>query len=114
MKTIIYHNPRCSKSREALQLLIDRNENIDIVEYLKNPPSESELQSIVKKLKINPLQLVRVSETLFKEKYKDKVYSDEQWIKIMAENPVLIERPIVIKENKAVIGRPPVLVVDIL
>ena len=114
MKTIIYHNPRCSKSRETLELLKEHGEQIEIVEYLKNTPSEKELGEIISKLGIKPELLVRKSETLYKEKFAGKTFTDKQWIKILSENPVLIERPVVVKGNKAVIGRPPQNIIDIL
>jgi len=99
------HNPRCTKSRQALAILTESGENPEIIEYLKNPPTIEELQDIITKLKIKPEDLVRKKEPLFIENYKGKTCTDKQWIKILSENPVLIERPILIKGNKAVIGR---------
>lgn len=99
------HNPRCTKSRQALEILTESGENPEIIEYLKNPLSIEELQDIITKLKIKPEDLVRKKEPLFIENYKGKTFTDKQWIKILSENPVLIERPILIKDNKAVIGR---------
>lgn len=104
---IIYHNPRCSKSRETLQIIQDKGMDVEVIEYLKHPLSENELKTILKKLGMKAEDIVRKSETLYKENYKDKKISEEQWLKILAENPVLIERPIVVKGNKAVLGRPP-------
>lgn len=103
----IYHNPRCSKSRQTLQLINDAGSKAEIVEYLKTPPDEKELKSLVQKLGIRAEDLVRKNEDLYKEKYKGKAYSEEEWLKILAENPKLIERPIVVKDSKAVLGRPP-------
>jgi arsenate reductase len=114
MKTVIYYNPRCSKCREALCLLEEKGEKVEIIEYLKDTPTQKELIEVIKKLKIKPEDLVRKSEELYKDKYADKKLTGRQWIKIMADNPILIERPIVIKGGKAIIGRPPQLVVDIL
>lgn len=114
MKTIIYHNNRCGKSRCALEILNDKKEKYEVVEYLKNPPTAAELKKIVEMLGISPLELIRKGEDIFKEKYKDKKLSDTGWIKAMAENPILIERPIVIKNGKAVVGRPPEKILDIL
>lgn len=113
MKTIIYHNPRCSKSREALDLLRQKDENIEIREYLKTPPSKKELQDLVKLLGIRPEQLIRKNEAIYNT-FKDKSFSGEEWIDIMVAHPVLIERPVVIKNNKAVIGRPVQLVIDLI
>jgi arsenate reductase len=102
----IYHNNRCSKSRCALDLLNESGQPFEIIDYLKNPPSEAELTELLKKLNRKPEEVIRKSEPLFKEKFADKSFSDAEWIKIMAENPILIERPIVVKDDKAVIGRP--------
>ena len=105
--TKIYHNPRCGKSRQTLKLLQEQDEPLEIVEYLKNQPTTEELREIVTKLGIRPGELVRKGESIFKEQYKGKDLSDDQWIAAMVENPILIERPIVIKGDQAVIGRPP-------
>lgn len=102
---IIYHNPRCTKSRETLALI--EKQKPEIVEYLKTPPSATELKSLLKKLGLNVQEIIRKKEPLFIEKYKDKKLSDEKWMEVLVKNPVLIERPIVVKGNKAVIGRPP-------
>lgn len=102
----IYHNARCSKSREGLQLLNDSGENFEVREYLKEPVSEEELTDLVDKLGIAPIELVRTQEKLWKENYKSRDLSDKELIRVMAENPKLIERPIVVKGNSAVIGRP--------
>ena len=114
IKTTIFHNPRCSKSRETLQLLHDNKCDIEVVEYLKTELSFNEIQTLIQQLGITPKQLIRTSESIFKELFKDKSLSDQQWIQAMVDYSVLIERPIVIHGNKAVIGRPPVLVLDIL
>ena len=103
----IYHNPRCSKSRQGLKILQDAGKDVEIIEYLKTPPSVDELKDIVKKLGIPAEKLVRKNEAIFKEKFKGKSFTDDEWIKIMAENPKLIERPIVVDGDKAVLGRPP-------
>ncbi|WP_109301169.1 arsenate reductase (glutaredoxin) [Aquimarina sp. AU474] len=112
--TTIYHNPRCTKSRETLAILEAQNEKITIVKYLETPLTSEELSGIIKLLGIKPMELVRKNEVIWKENYKGKDFSDKEVIQIMSENPKLIERPIVIKGNKAVIGRPPQKVVDIL
>lgn len=103
----IYHNPACSKSRETLALLRSRGHEPRIVEYLKTPPTEAELSAIVRKLGIEPLRLVRRNEQVFKDKYAGKTLDDKQWIKAMVANPILIERPIVVRGSAAAIGRPP-------
>ncbi|MDT0551710.1 arsenate reductase (glutaredoxin) [Urechidicola vernalis] len=103
----IYHNPRCSKSRQGLQILEALNLDFEVVKYLDAPPTEKELAHIIKLLKITPMQLVRKGETLWKENYKGKDLSDKELIKALSEHPKLIERPIVIANGKAVIGRPP-------
>lgn len=109
----IYHNNRCGKSRQTLELLNSNGKTPEIIEYLKNPPSPSELKEILSKLKMKPEELIRKGEPIYKEKFAGKDYSDEQWIKIMIENPILIERPIVVDGNKAIIGRPPEKVLEI-
>lgn len=105
--TKILHNPRCSKSRAALQLLESRGVDFEVVKYLENPPSEKELRQILTLLGIKPVELVRKGEPLFKElELSDKKLSDQQWIQLLVEHPKLIERPIVVHNGKAAIGRP--------
>ena len=103
----LYHNPRCSKSRSALALLQGKGIEPVIVEYLKNPPTRAELTALVKKLGMKPEAIVRTGEDVYKEKYKGKAMSDAQWLDALAANPILIERPIAIKGDRAVMGRPP-------
>ncbi|TRO66334.1 arsenate reductase (glutaredoxin) [Christiangramia sabulilitoris] len=103
----IYHNARCSKSREGLEILEKSGREYEVIEYLKEPLSENELEQLVKKLDIAPIQLVRKNEKVWKENYKDKDLSDRELITVMVKNPKLIERPVVETERKAVIGRPP-------
>lgn len=110
----IYHNPRCSKSRQTLQLINDSGKKIEIIEYLIEPPTFEELKSIIEQLGITPEQLLRKNESIFKEQFKGKPYSDDEWIQIMIEHPKLIERPIVIEGKKAVLGRPPENVRELL
>ena len=112
--TTIYHNPRCRKSRETLQLLEDKNEDLNIVKYLENPPSKEELKDIIKLLAIEPIALVRKNEQIWKDQFKRKELTQEEVIDAMIDNPKLIERPIVVKNNKATIGRPPENVLSIL
>ena len=106
MKITIYHNPRCSKSRASLQLLQEKNLDIQVIEYLKTPPNFVELQKIIAQLNLTAEQLIRKSETIYKENYKGKKLSPKEWIEAMVQHPKLIERPIVIYGDKAVIGRP--------
>jgi len=110
----IYHNPRCSKSRQTLSLLIDNDVDPDIFEYLKTPPTEKELTDLIKMLGIKPFDLLRRGEAIFKEKFKGKDLSDKEWISAMVMYPKLIERPIVIYGNEARLGRPPERVLELL
>jgi len=103
----IYHNPRCSKSREALALLEGRGLAPRIVKYLETPPTAAELAGLVKMLGIPSEALVRKGEDVYKEKYAGRRLTDAEWIAAMVADPVLIERPIVVAGNRAVIGRPP-------
>ncbi|MEH6765294.1 MAG: arsenate reductase (glutaredoxin) [Aequorivita antarctica] len=112
--TTLYHNPRCSKSREALHLIEEEGETIEIVRYLENPPTHQELRQVIELLGIKPIELVRAQEIEWKKNYKDKKLTDEEIIDAMIENPKLIERPIAIKGTHAVVGRPPEKVLDIL
>ena len=111
---IIFHNPRCRKSRETLTLLEEKGIDPIVVEYLTTPPSVEELTSILLKLGKTPLQIIRKTEAIYKEQFKGKKMSDEEWIKVMVQNPKLIERPIVINGNKAAIGRPIEDVIEII
>lgn len=111
---IIYHNPRCKKSREGLAILENSGKEFEIVKYLDNVPSEKELAEIIRKLGINPIELVRKNEQIWKENYKNKSLSNKEIIAAMVQNPKLIERPIVIKNEKAVIGRPPEKILEII
>ena len=104
----IYHNPRCSKSRQTLELLKEKNIEPEVVLYLDNPPSKDEISKLLSILGINPRELLRKGEDEYKTyNLKDQTISDQKIIEIMSENPKLIERPIVISNNKAIIGRPP-------
>jgi len=103
----IYHNPRCSKSRQGLAILEEKKVAVEVIKYLDNPPSREELIAILGKLAIKPIQLIRKGEAIWKENYKGKDLTDTQIIDAMLANPKLIERPIIISGDKAVIGRPP-------
>ncbi|RKF03224.1 arsenate reductase [Tenacibaculum lutimaris] len=110
----IYHNPRCSKSRQGLEIVENSAKEFEVVKYLDTIPSEGELKDIINLLGIPPIQLVRKNEQIWKDNFKGKELSDTEIIKAMVENPKLIERPIVINGNKAVIGRPPETIKEII
>jgi arsenate reductase len=102
----IYHNSRCSKSRQCLSLIENSGKKFEVIKYLENPPTIAELTEIISKLEIEAIDLVRKKEKIWVEQFKDKVLSPKEIIEIMFKNPILIERPIVISENKAVVARP--------
>ena len=110
----IYHNSRCSKSRECLNLLEHSGVEFEIIKYLETPPTFEELEALIEKLGINPIELIRKKEKLWLENFKNKEFSIEEIIEIMVANPILIERPIVINGNKAVIARPTEKISEIL
>lgn len=112
-KTIIFHNTRCSKSRCALEVLEEHHENFEIIDYTKGI-TKDQLVEVIRLLKIHPEELIRKNESTFKENYKDKAFTNDEWIDIMVEHPILIERPIVIKNGKAVIGRPVEKVIELI
>jgi arsenate reductase len=115
MTVTIYHNPRCSKSRQTLQLLQDRGIEPEIVEYLQTPPSVGELKDILNLLDLAPRALMRRGEEVYKtNSLSDDGLSEDQLVKAMVENPILIERPIVLANGKAALGRPPEDVLKIL
>ncbi|NQY05944.1 MAG: arsenate reductase (glutaredoxin) [Flavobacteriaceae bacterium] len=103
----IYHNPRCRKSRETLELIENEGKEVEIVKYLETIPSKDELINLINLLGIKPIDLVRKNEAIWKEHYKGKALSDSEIVNVMLSNPKLIERPIVVSGNKAVLGRPP-------
>ena len=112
---IIYHNPRCSKSRQTLDLLMQEGIDPKIVLYHEEPPSESDLTKILDLLGIEPRELLRTGEVEYKElNLKDRTLYDSKIIKLMSENPKLIERPIVVSNNQAIIGRPPENVLNLI
>lgn len=108
----IYHNNRCSKSRQCLALI--PQEGVEIVEYIKNPLTKAELTALISKMDIKPSQLIRKGEAIWKENFKGKEMTEEEHIDAMVANPKLIERPIVETEDKALICRPPELVLDMI
>jgi arsenate reductase len=114
-KVKIYHNPRCSKSRQTLELLKDHGVDVEVVEYLKNPPDKKELKAILKMLDMDPRELMRKKEKEYKEAgLDDPDLTMDALINTMIKHPILIERPIVVCNGKAAIGRPPQAVLDIL
>ena len=110
----IFHNPRCSKSRQGLEILTNSKQDFEIVKYLENPISEEELIDILEKLNISPIDLIRKGEAIWKEQYKGKTLTQKEIIQAMVKNPKLIERPIVVNGDKATIGRPPISILEII
>jgi len=110
----IYHNPRCRKSREGLEIVEQSGKDFEVIKYLEDIPTKTELIAIVNLLDISPEQLIRKNEAIWKDNYRGKELSDEDIIDAMLEHPKLIERPIVLNGKKAVIGRPPELIKEII
>ncbi|WP_299228004.1 arsenate reductase (glutaredoxin) [uncultured Psychroserpens sp.] len=110
----IYHNPRCRKSREGLELLENSGKTFEVIKYLEQQLDKTTLKGIINVLQIKPIDLIRKNEPIWKSDYKGKTLTDDQIIKAMVKHPKLIERPIVINNRKAVIGRPPTLILDII
>jgi arsenate reductase len=110
----IYHNARCRKSREGLEILKESGKDFEIREYLKEPLSEKELADLLQKLNMAPIELVRTEEKIWKENYRDRDLSDKELIRIMAEHPKLIQRPVVETDTKAVVGRPASNIEDLI
>ncbi|WP_019669546.1 arsenate reductase (glutaredoxin) [Eudoraea adriatica] len=110
----IYHNPRCRKSREGLAIVEASGEDFEIINYLEEVPGKKEFRKVLGYLSLSPEQLIRKNEAIWKEKFKGRVLSDDELIDAMLEYPKLIERPIVIKGDKAVIGRPPEKIIELL
>ncbi len=114
MSIIMYHNPKCSKSRQTLALLRERNIEPEIIEYLQTPPSAAELDHILTMLGIEPEALMRKGEIEYKEYFKGRELSRAQAIDLMIQHPKVIERPIVVHGDKAALGRPPEQVLEII
>ncbi len=110
----IYHNQRCRISRDVLNELLKKNPDTEIIEYLKKIPSIADLKKLLAKLNMKPAEIIRRNEKIFKEKFRGKEFTDDEWISIMREYPVLIERPIVVRNNKAIICRPPERIEEII
>ena len=102
----IYHNPKCRKSRAGVEYLQEKGIECSIVEYLKTPFTREQFKDLLMKLNMKPEEIVRTQEDEYKEKLKGKSFTDEEWITILLENPRLIQRPIVVRNHKAVIGQP--------
>lgn len=113
-KFTIYHNPRCSKSRQTLAILQEHEVSIKITEYLKESLSTEELEATIGKLGVSPCELIRKGESEYVENFKGKEMSEKDCLQAMIDFPKLMERPIVIKDNEAIIGRPPEKVLDLL
>jgi len=115
METLtIYHNPRCSKSRSALALLQERNVPLRVIEYLKEPPTRAELAALRKKLGVAPAEWIRKGESEYKAAGLDAKSPEDKLLDAMAKHPILIERPIVVRGDRAVVGRPPERVLELL
>lgn len=110
----IYHNPRCGKSREGLAILEKSQQRFEIIKYLETPPTRVELEKIIEQLGIKPIELIRIKENVWIEHFKGKNLSDSEVIDAILTYPILMERPIVIKGKKAVLGRPPEKIENIL
>jgi len=103
----IYHNPRCGKSRNCLAQVAEKESEVSIIKYLETPPTEQEIKTILQKLNFKPIQLVRTKESIWVDNYKNKSLNDEEIIQALAAHPILIERPILVKGDQAIIGRIP-------
>lgn len=116
MKVTIYHNPRCSKSRQTVALLEEKGCDLDIIEYLKTPPSLTKLDKMLKAMGKEPIDVIRTKEATFKALglSRSDQRTRQEWLQLMVRNPILIERPIVVHGNKAALGRPPEQVLEIL
>jgi len=113
-KITIWHNPRCSKSREAMSILEQNNCEAEVVKYLETNPNETQIKTLLKMLGVTPRELMRQKEDIYKELRLKEENDEQKLIEAMANNPKLIERPILIKDNKAIIGRPTSLITEFL
>ena len=111
---VIYHNARCSKSRSACEIVAGRGIEAHIVEYLKTPPSRDELRAVLQKLGMKASELVRRGEEECKQHYAGRTLTEDEWLDALIEHPILIERPIVVRGDHAVVGRPPEKVLELL
>ena len=113
-EVVIYHNARCSKSRSACEIVAGRGIEARIVEYLKTPPSRDELCAVLQKLGMKASELVRRGEEEYKQHYAGRTLTEDEWLDALIEHPILIERPIVVRGDRAVVGRPPEKVMELL
>ena len=113
-EVVIYHNARCSKSRSACEIVAGRGIEARIVEYLKTPPSLDELRTVLQKLGMKASELVRRGEEECKQHYAGRTLTEDEWLDALIEHPILIERPIVVRGDRAVVGRPPEKVLELL
>ena len=111
---IIYHHPHCSKSREAYRILQNLGLKFETIQYLKSPLKQKEIKELLEKLGLNASDIVRKGEAVFKEKFAGKKLSESEWVKALAENPILIERPIIVIGSKAIIAKPSEKVLEFL
>jgi arsenate reductase len=112
-EVVIYHNARCSKSRSACEIVAGKGIDARIVEYLRTPPDREELRALLKKLGMQASGIVRRGESVFKENYAGKTLDEEQWLDALVAHPILIERPIIVRGDRAVVGRPPEKVLEL-
>jgi len=110
----IYHNPRCGKSRNCLAFIEQSKQDFEIIPYLTETPTFEQIKTLLGQLNLEPIQLIRTKEKIWIENFKGKTLSNDEIINAMVENPILIERPIVVKDGKAIIGRDPELVASFL
>ena len=110
----IYYNPRCSKCREVEALVSEQGYNTDLIKYLDTPPGREVLSSLLHKLGMKPMELIRKGEEAFKQRFAGRTLSDDEWLDALVAYPVLMERPVVVRGNKAVVARPAVKVLEIL
>lgn len=110
----VYHNARCSKSRGACQLLEEQGVPLEVVEYLKHPPSRDELAALLRKLGLPAEAIVRKGEEIYKSEYKGRSLCEDEWLDALVAHPILIERPIAVRGERAVVGRPPEKVLELL
>ena len=102
----IYHNPRCKKSRAGLQYLKDKNVEFEVVEYLKDPLSRDELKDILVKMNKKPADIIRTQEEIYRKNFRGREFTDDEWVAILLEHPRMIQRPLVVKAYKALLGDP--------
>ncbi len=113
-KITLYHNPRCSKSRNAKALLEEQGVELSIIEYLKTPPGVAELKTLARQLQVPVREMMRSNENIYRELQLDKTTSDEALFEAIAEHPILLQRPIAVAGRRAIIGRPPENVLELL